>query len=163
MTAEALVISGSRGTSIPATLTRSEGRELAVLFPGLTYRNSMPVMHFARLLMLARRADVFAVNYAYDEISGFRDLPDEEQLAWIGADGRVALATTLDLGSYQRTIVVGKSLGTIAMGWAVPDEPRLAAADLVWLTPSVTGTGLVERMQACCGRSIIVIGTRDPA
>jgi hypothetical protein len=163
MPTETLSITGQRGLSIPATLMRAGGRELAVLFPGLTYRNTLPVMHFSRLLMLSRGADVFAVNYAYDRARGFRDSSDREQLEWIAADGRAALATALGLGSYGRVTVIGKSLGTLAMGWAVPDEPRLAGADLVWLTPSLRRNGLSERMLSFKQRSIIVIGTRDPA
>jgi hypothetical protein len=162
MSAESLVILGQHGTSIPARLTRGEGRWLAVLLPGLTYRNTMPLMHFSRLLLAERGADVLAVDYAYDQNSSFRGASDEDQLAWIGADGRMVLSAALDLGSYRRCTIIGKSLGTIAMGWAVPDELRLAEADLVWLTPSLRGTDLQERMLRCRGRSAIVIGTQEP-
>lgn len=163
MPTETHLIAGERGISIPATLMRSGGRELAIVFPGLTYRNTMPVMHFSRLLMATRGADVFAVDYAYDQAPGFREASDDVKLGWIGADGRAALTTALGLGSYERITVIGKSLGTIAMGWAIPHEPRLAGADLVWLTPSLIDTGLKERMRACRQRSIVVIGTKDPA
>jgi hypothetical protein len=162
MSSESLTIPAQRGTSIPAHLARGDGQWLAVLFPGLTYRNTMPVMHFSRLLLAERGADVLAVDYAYDLNSDFRGASDEDQLEWIGADGRAVLSAALDLGSYRRCTIVGKSLGTIAMGWSVPDEPRLAQADLVWLTPSLQGTGLRERMSRCGGRSVVVIGTRDP-
>jgi hypothetical protein len=142
MSSESLTIPGQRGTSIPAHLTRGDGQWLAVLFPGLTYRNTMPVMHFSRLLLAERGADVLAVDYAYDLNSDFRGASDEDQLEWIGADGRAVLSAALDLGSYRRCTIVGKSLGTIAMGWSVPDEPRLAQADTATIVVAGADHGL---------------------
>jgi predicted alpha/beta hydrolase len=162
MASERLTIEGHFGTRIPASLHRARGRELVVCLPGLRYSNDMPVMYFVRRLMEARGADVMSVDYRYDENEDFLTRPDNEQFDWIGNDAKVALSAALNTGSYRDKVLVGKSLGTIGLGWALPQLPRLADASVVWLTPSIQGTGLKARMTACRQRSLVVIGTKDP-
>ncbi|NIA67464.1 hypothetical protein HBA54_02560 [Pelagibius litoralis] len=162
MTAERIAIHGYRDSQVEATLEKTGGNELAVLLPGLRYRTSMPLLYYAGALMRDRGADILDVHFVYDGINAFLEASEEEQLAWIAADGRKVFETTVGLGRYDRITVIGKSLGTIAMGWSIPDEPGLSDAALVWLTPSVLGTGLLERMRRCPQRSICILGTTDP-
>jgi hypothetical protein len=122
----------------------------------------MPVMHFVRRLTEARGADVMNIDYRYDESEDFLARPDDEQLDWIGNDARAALGAALETGSYGAKVLIGKSLGTIGIGRALPQLPLLANASVIWLTPSINGTGLKARMTACRQRSLAVIGTEDP-
>jgi sugar (pentulose or hexulose) kinase len=89
-------------------------------------------------------------------------LSEEDKIAWIGADGRAAMAAVFALDRYEHFTLVGKSLGTAAMAAAAPDEPRLASADLIWLTPGFKTHGVLQGMSRCLQRSIIVIGMMDP-
>lgn len=133
-------IQGRNGLSIQNSLIRQDDRNsrLAVFFPGLTYRNIMPVLYYPRQLLLARGYDILSVDYAYDQISEFMDLSEADKIAWIGADARTAMAAV------------------------APDEPRLASADLIWLTPGFRTHGVLERMARCAQRSLILLGTEDP-
>jgi hypothetical protein len=72
------------------------------------------------------------------------------------------MAAVFALGQYEHFTLVGKSLGTAAMAEVAPDEPRLASADLIWLTPGFKTHGLLEGMALCPQRSLIVLGTEDP-
>jgi hypothetical protein len=157
-------IQGRNGLSIPNSLIRQDERNprLAVFFPGLTYRNTMPVLYYPRQLLLARGYDILSVDYAYDQIPEFMGLPEEDKIAWIEADARAAMAAAFALGRYEHFTLVGKSLGTAAMAAVAPDEPRLASADLVWLTPGFKTHGVLEGMARCPQRSLIVLGTEDP-
>lgn len=164
MKQEKLEIVGRQGLAIPNALIRQDnpsGR-LAILFPGLTYRNSMPALYYPRQLLLARGCDVLMVNYAYDQIPEFGVLSEEEKVAWIGAEARAVMGGVLALNSYEHFTLVGKSLGTAAMAAIAPDEPRLASADLIWLTPGFKTHGVLEGMARCPQRSVLVLGTADP-
>lgn len=164
MRQEKVDIRGHNGHPIAGTLIRQDGpaSRLAVFFPGLTYRTTMPVLYYPRQLLLARGYDVLSVDYTYDRIPEFMALDEEEKVAWIGADAREAMSVALALGDYGHFTLVGKSLGTAAMAAVAPDEPRLASADLVWLTPGFKTHGVLEGMARSPQRSIVVLGTADP-
>jgi hypothetical protein len=157
-------IQGRSGLAIPNSLIRQDDRNsrLAVFFPGLTYRNTMPVLYYPRQLLLARGYDVLSVDYAYDQIPAFMGLSEEDKIAWIGTDARAAMAAVFALGQYEHVTLVGKSLGTAAMAEVAPDDPRLAFADLIWLTPGFKTHGVLEGVARCPQRSLIVLGTEDP-
>ncbi|MBF9232473.1 hypothetical protein [Microvirga alba] len=158
-----LAINGYRDLSLPNGLTRQDGpsRGLAILFPGFGYRNTMPALYYCRQLLLARGHDVLTVDYTYDLMPDFLAAPQEERLGWIKADAQAALGAALALGGYEHFTVIGKSAGTAAMAYTIPDEPRLAKAELVWLTPGFKTPGVPEGMARCPQRSILVIGTAD--
>jgi dienelactone hydrolase len=157
-------IRGRNGLSIPNSLIRQDegNSRLAVFFPGLTYRNIMPVLYYPRQLLLERGYDILSINYAYDQIPEFMDLSEEDKIAWIGMDARAAMAAVFALGRYKHFTLVGKSLGTAAMAAVAPHEPRLASAELIWLTPGFKTHGVLENMARCSHRSLIVLGTEDP-
>ena len=157
-------IQGRSGLAIPNSLIRQDERNsrLAVFFPGLTYRNTMPVLYYPQKLLLARGYDVLSVDYAYDQIPEFMDLSEEDKIAWIGTDACAAMAAVFALEQYEHFTLVGKSLGTAAMAAVAPDEPELASADLVWLTPGFKTRGVAEGMARSPQRSLIVLGTEDP-
>ena len=157
-------IEGRNGLSFPNSLIRQDDRNarLAVFFPGLTYRNLMPVLYYPRQLLLERGYDVLSINYAYDRIPEFTGLSEEDKIAWIGTDARAAMAAVFGLGRYEHFTLVGKSLGTAAMAAVAPHEPMLASADLIWLTPGFKTHGVLGNMARCSQRSLIVLGTEDP-
>ena len=67
--------------------------------------------------------------------------------------------TSVDFTFADDPDFVGKSIGTLVMGAMVGRvEPRTR---WVWLTPALKGTGLLEKMSACPGPSLSVIGGRD--
>ena len=164
MKLDTISIQGRNGLAIPNSIIQQDGQNsrLAVFFPGLTYRNTMPVLYYPRQLLLARGYDVLSINYTYDQIPEFMGLSEVDKIAWIGADARAAMAAVFAIGQYEHFTLVGKSLGTAAMAAVAPDEPRLASADLVWLTPGFKTHGVLDRMALCTQRSIMVIGTADP-
>jgi len=76
------------------------------------------------------------------------------------ADGQGIIEFARRLGEYDRITIIGKSVGTISMGWGIDDLPD---ARLVWLTPSLGGTGLRAQMLGRPNPAFCLIGTRDPA
>ncbi len=163
MRSETVAISASRGRTITTTFTRSASKGLAIFLPGLRHSNSMPVPYFLRKLVEEKGFDTVSVDYRYDLDEDFLSSGDAQQLDWIGADARAVIASIVAPDDRRQLFLIGKSLGTIGMG-AVAGEMRvLDKARYAWLTPSLNGTGLNDRMIRAGRGSLVVIGTRDPA
>jgi hypothetical protein len=58
--------------------------------------------------------------------------------------------------------LVGKSLGTLGMGYLVSTDERFNRVGAVWLTPLLTDERLYGQITRWGGRSLFVIGSADP-
>ena len=139
---------------------------LAVLLPGYGYRVTMPLLYFSERALLWRLADVLRLELAYDTDPAFVEADAEARRARIRSDAERALAAALRVRSYNRVVLVGKSLGTLAMAelLAGPLAEGEAGTDAacVWLTPLLADDGLRRAVDARKPPSLAVIGTGDP-
>jgi hypothetical protein len=95
------------------------------------------------------------VEFSFFDDPAFIASPPEKQLSLIAGEGR-ALVEVLGKGP---SVLVGKALGTTIMGAMVGlVDPRTR---WVWMTPALKDTGLLERMLACAGPSLSLIGSED--
>jgi hypothetical protein len=158
-----LDIRGHRGQAVPNTFfaQESETHHLALVFPGLGYTAHMPVLYYPRRLLLERGADALLVEYDYRGRVDFRMPRDAERDHWFFDDVAAACAAGLKQRSYSRVTLVGKSLGTLAMGYLLAEEARLSRARCVWLTPLLRDDWLRAQMRRARGHSLVVIGTAD--
>ncbi len=147
-------------TPINASLIRRSGRELAILLPGLNYTAENPLFYYIGQLLHAQDVDALLVDFTYNRDDTFLNAPDVERLERLRTDGQAIIEFARKLGKYDRITVIGKSVGTISMGWGIDDLPD---ARLVWLTPSLGGTGLRAQMLGRPNPAFCLIGTRDPA
>jgi len=155
---EYLQISLSEGRFVDARLMQRAGRELAIRLPGLNYNCDMPLLYYATEHLYERDVDTLRVDFAYNRDETFLAETDENRLERLKADGRAVIDYGVQLGEYDRITIIGKSLGTISMGWANPiDKP----VRMVWLTPSIGGTGLRAQMVNCKHPSFCLIGRKD--
>lgn len=160
---ETLDIAGHRGEQVPHTFFRQEGGadHLAIVLPGFGYTCDMPLLYYSVRALLDARADVLQVEYAYNQRKDFRRLPDEERRQWLITDAAAACDAVLRQGTYPRVTLIGKSIGTRAMGHLLTTDARLARAHAVWLTPLLRDSHLRAQMQQHCP-SLFVVGTNDP-
>ncbi len=128
---------------INARLIRRSGRELAILLPGLNYTVENPLFYYIGQLMHERDMDTLLVDFTYNRDDAFLNAPDDERLERLRSDGQIIIDFARRLGEYDRITIIGKSLGTISMSRAISDLPD---SRLVWLTPSLGGTGLRAQM-----------------
>ena len=159
-----LSIQGYRGETVPNRFLRPEGAidHLAVLLPGFGYTLDMPLFYYAENLLLKRGSDVLRVEYAYNKHPEFQTLPAPERHRWLLADTTAAWRAALGQRAYKRVVLIGKSLGTLAMGHLLtaPDPP--ASMGAVWLTPLLAEEPLRQQIRRYGGPSLFVIGTADP-
>src|SRR5918995_2146783 len=163
-TSTTLAIQGYRDEPVPNRLLRPEGAidQLAVLLPGFAYTLDMPLFYYAEHLLLERGWDVLRVEYAYSKRPEFQTLPKPERDQWLLADNAAAWHAGLGEGTYERVVLIGKSLGTLAMGHLLTLANSPPAVGAVWLTPLLTNERLRQQIQQYAGPSLFVIGTADP-
>jgi predicted alpha/beta-hydrolase family hydrolase len=163
-TATTLTIQGYRDEAVPNRFLRPQGaiNHLAVLLPGFGYTLDMPLFYYAQNLLLERGWDVLRVEYAYNTHPEFQTLPEMERNQWLLADTTAAWRAGLGQQTYDRVVLIGKSLRTLAMGHllTMADPPPNVGA--VWLTPLLAEERLRQQISQYGGPSLFVIGTADP-
>jgi hypothetical protein len=112
----------------------------AVLLPGVRYFSQAPLLWFAREAAQARGWSVVEV----DE----RAPADQEPFAWMREQAQRALDAT----DAELTVVVGKSLGSVAA--------PMVSGPAVWLTPLLVRPEIVEAL-ASASAPALLIGSRD--
>lgn len=162
-TYESLPIRGFGGEAVPNLLLKQQqpAAHLALIFPGYNYNGGMPLLYYSGLQLLERGADVLRVEYTYSSQPGFAALPDAEKGIRIRADVTAALNAALALRPYQQVTLIGKSIGTRALGELLAD-PRLAQARCVWLTPLLKSDALYQQIESAAQPGLFVIGSADP-
>lgn len=164
-TTASLAIAGHRGEPVPNRFLRQDAAtdQLAILLPGMGYTLDMPLFYYAENLLTERGADILRVEYAYGRRAEFRDASEEERLRWLLADATAAFRAGLAQGNYRRPTLVGKSLGTLAMGHLLTTEALPAGGTrAVWLTPLLREERLRAQIGRFGGPSLVAIGTADP-
>ncbi len=158
-----LPITGYRAEPVPNTFHRqdSEARHIAILLPGVAYTCHMPLLYYPTRLLLALGADVLWVEYAYQRRADFQALSDSERERWFISEVTAACQAALAQRPYQQITLIGKSLGTLAMGRLLTEDARLAQARAIWLTPLLRNSRLRTQIQQTQQRSLFVIGTAD--
>src|SRR3954452_19250705 len=133
-----LPITGYHERMVPNRLLRPRGAidQLVLLLPGLGYTLDMPLFFYIQMACLDSGFDVLRMESAYNRDPGFAAATNDEQVDWITTDARAALHATLGHSKYLAAIIIGKSLGTLAMP-ALLADPVTAnqMVQSVWLTP----------------------------
>ena len=162
-TRKTLSIKGYHNIPVPNSFIQQqhETHHLALVLPGIRYPVNGPVLYYPTNLLLAKRADVLHVEYAYYQHPEFQDGSDEERLQWIGTDVVAAYRTAMSERSYIHLTLIGKSLGTLAMGHLLATETLPGQVEAIWLTPLLRHDHLHQQILACPYRSLLMIGTAD--
>ncbi len=159
-----LSIAGFLGKPLPNTFFMQDGEtdHVAVLLPGYGYRCFGPVLYYPTLSALSLGADVLWAEYAYDREPEYRRLRSTERREWLASDSRAAVDSALAQRPYRRVTMIGKSIGTLAMGQLLSVDARLKAAKAIWLTPLLRNEELRERLGEVGNQSLFVSGSADP-
>jgi predicted alpha/beta-hydrolase family hydrolase len=159
-----LPIIGHQDEPLPHTFLEQEVKtdHLALLLPGVGYTVHMPLLYYPMLELVGRGADVLRVETMYVRQSGFGKLSPADRARWVFADAIAACSVALAQRAYTRITLVGKSLGTMTMGYLLTSEARLAHANAIWLTPLLWNDVLRSQIQQTSPNSLFVVGTADP-
>lgn len=160
-----LPIAGYEGRDVPNRLRQPEGAigRLAMLLPGYGYTLDMPLFYYLENRCLDVGIDVLRVETTYNQHPTFAGATERAQARWVATDARAAWQTGLAQDDYGSAIVVGKSLGTLAMA-ALFTEPLSAPGEVqsVWLTPMLSQPTVHQTIGQLGARALVVIGDADP-
>lgn len=158
-----LSIQGYHGEAVPHVFYQQEAETdaLAVLFPGYGYHADLPVLYYPGKIVRSRGMDLLRMDTAYSRRAAFRQLTPDKQEAWYDEDASAALDAALEQRPYRRLVLIGKSLGTLAMAGLLSRHSHLPASTWIWLTPVLRDQRLVERIERYKPRSLFAIGSAD--
>jgi pimeloyl-ACP methyl ester carboxylesterase len=156
-----LDIFGYKNQQVPNTFITQPGstQHLGVILPGYRYSVEMAPLYYAGRILLDHGADLLRIEYAYHR-TNFSEQPESEQEKWISNDVFAACKRALSHRSYEKITLVGKSLGTVAMGHLLADS-LFQTATCIWATPLLTVEWLRARIEQIHPRSLFIIGTAD--
>jgi hypothetical protein len=162
-----LEIQGYKNQLVPNTYYQQNipSSSLAIVLPGYGYTTGMPLLYYSTRLLLQQGADVLSVDYAYNKQPAYKNCTEDERLLWLMGDVHAACKKILATGEYDKLMVVGKSLGTVATGSMLInpdlDLDLFSSACLVWLTPVLDMTVVRQGISTTMSRSFVAIGTAD--
>ena len=161
MDIKSLNVVGHKNQQVPNTfiIQPTSTRHLGIILPGYRYSADMPVLHYAGRILLEQGADLLRVEYTYYQ-TDFKEQPESKQEQWISRDVLAACNAALSQRSYDQITLVGKSLGTIAMGHLLADA-RFKSATCVWSTPILPLKWLRARIEQIHPRSLFIVGSAD--
>ncbi|WP_281202739.1 alpha/beta hydrolase [Cytobacillus kochii] len=159
---ETRTVKGYKGLDIPFTKL-SKGKDsnsLAIILPGMGYTAQAPLLHYSTGVFLQKYFDVLQVNYQYNN-KVYDDFTMEEISEAIKLDVKTVLDDVLANKTYENFYLIGKSLGTIAMGYELNRE-CYENAKAIWLTPLIQREDVFGAMVRSKNKSLCIIGDKDP-
>lgn len=152
---------GYKEIEVPYTvvLTEDYTKKLAIFLPGAGYTTKSPLFHFAEEIFLNQNYDVLRVNYQYTD-KAYDEFTMKELDEAILHDVRLVISEALKGRNYQEFYLVGKSLGTIAMG-AEMKRPEFSEAKAVWVTPLLNREEVLNTMVNSKNPALCYIGDKD--
>ncbi|GAB4581860.1 MAG: alpha/beta hydrolase [Anaerolineales bacterium] len=135
--------------------------KLAVIFPGYGYSCDRALLHFPLQMFLAQGTDVLQVNYSFTNKPGFWQSGEQTRALWFGSDAVAAMRTVLKKGEYTEITLLGKSIGTLAVGHISAIMPDLQNLRGMMLTPLLKNPGLVQQIIGFRGKILLAVGTAD--
>lgn len=158
-----LDIRGQRGRVVPNIFYSgaSGAAELSILFAGWQYGTDLPLFYYTRNLLLARGADVLAVDFRYASEPAYARLSEQKRQEWF-LEEVDSVYQAAQARAHQRLTVVAKSFSTMAMAHLVLDGRMDEQTRLVWLTPVLEAESIRETLRSCRYPSLLAIGSRDP-
>lgn len=126
----------------------AESRGRAVVLPGGNYTVDHPLLYWTSRVLGAGGWQVNTVGWTAPATDSW-----SERIAFVEAGVEAALAAA---PAADKTIIVGKSLGSLAAGWAgVRDFPA------IWLTPLLTRAEVLGPLMSSRRPGLLVGGTAD--
>ncbi len=133
---------------------------VGIVFAGQNLTCQHPTLYYPTRELLLREADTLLVDYCLRP--AFSTFSGEQIKACVEADTIAAYQALFRERTYQQVTLIGKSLGTLAMGYLLLTVPQMPQVRAIWLTPLLKRLELRTQIQQVHPRSLFIIGTEDP-
>lgn len=158
---QTLDIRGFQQEPVPHTLFQQHApaRHAALVLPGRAYGCQAPALAYPSYELLARGADILWVEY--DRRPQFASSSPQEVLRASIADAEAACRVLVARRAYEQITIIGKSLGTVVMGYLLDTLLSSVQVRTIWLTPLLSRPEVRMHMQQA-RPALFVVGTADP-
>lgn len=133
---------------------------LVIMFPGRGYSVQGPLFHYSTGVYLNKGFDILQVNYDYTTKEA-ESMSLEEEMIRIHEDVNAVIDEELKNEAYDNFILLGKSIGTIALS-SVIHRQEFTLAKCIWLTPLFQLDKVFESMKSSTQPGLCIIGEEDP-
>ena len=163
VSSEQLDIKGHGDKPLKNRLIRlsDDTQKVALVFPGLAYNSTMPLLHYSIQAIIASGINVLTVDYDYSNNPEFLKQSIRSRSDWMIGDIEAALKVITEQENQEVVCLTGKSLGTLALGHLLETHENLRDAKTIWLTPLIKNPELMEQMLSHMKDAVLVIGTKD--
>lgn len=161
-TLERRVILGYRHEPVPHTFFRQQDAttHVALVCAGGGNTCQHPTLYYPTREMLSRGADALLIDYGLRP--AFSTYTLEEIMACVAADTLASAQTMWKERAYEQVTLIGKSLGTLAMGSLLDIIPPGLRVQAIWLTPLLTRREFGSQIRHRPPRSLFIVGAEDP-
>lgn len=156
-------VSGYKNQKVPNMYLDFGSDQLAIFLPGIGYTNDSPVLHYTGSYFMQKEFNILRVDYRYTDSDEFLNSTKDEQEHWLIEDVKPVVERILSEQNFKRIILIGKSMGTIALGEILCSITKLKDAEVIWLTPLLVHNELVDQILKINNRSLLIMGTEDHA
>ncbi|MGE7632246.1 alpha/beta hydrolase [Bacillus paramycoides] len=129
------------------------------MFSGSGYNYDKPLFYYTTMVMLQNKIDVVHIHYSYDE--QLMKKPMEEITKIMMDDINPVMNEVLKNGQYNKSMFLGKSLGTIPIANDLMKREGFLQSKMILLTPLLTYHSIFESILNSNHERLLVIGDKD--
>ncbi|MCX2829222.1 alpha/beta hydrolase [Bacillus pseudomycoides] len=134
-------------------------KTICFMFSGSGYNYDKPLFYYSTMLMLQNKIDVVHIHYSYD--NQMMEKPIEEITKIMMADINPVISDVLKNGQYNKTIFLGKSLGTIPIANDLMKKEEFLKSKMILLTPLINFDSIFDSILNSPHQGLLVIGDKD--
>lgn len=152
---------GFKGRKIPYTMhgKTDNAKDLVIFLPGSNYTVNSPIFHFLGEMIFKQCVHILEVNFPYkDEF--YDDFSQEDLYKAVVMDAKIVIDKVLESHSYENYMLIGKSIGTIAMSSEL-NRDIFKQAKGIWLTPLINRTEVLNAISETPNKGLCILGDKD--
>ncbi|MGH1145776.1 alpha/beta hydrolase [Bacillus pseudomycoides] len=134
-------------------------KTICFMFSGSGYNYDKPLFYYSTMLMLQNKIDVVHIHYSYD--NQMMEKPIEEITKIMMADINPVISDVLKNGQYNKSIFLGKSLGTIPIANDLMKKEEFLKSKMILLTPLINFDSIFDSILNSPHQGLLVIGDKD--
>jgi hypothetical protein len=140
---------------------KGAAKSIALILPGLRYTCDMPLLYYTTELLLNKGFDILQLWADYN-IPGFEDSTQAEQAQHLLQDSQALLNAVNHAHTYDRMLMVGKSIGTLSMTFILNMADTSIKRETIWLTPLLNLEPVAHKVQKLSTPVYLAGSTSDP-
>lgn len=133
---------------------------VCIMFSGAGYNYNHPLFYYATMMMIEQGIDVVHIHYQY-ETNLLKTHRVEDISSLMMEDIHLVITDIFKKHTFQKTILLGKSLGTIPITLHLARDEIFRKAQIILLTPLLTFPTIAKATVLLKQQVLLIIGNQD--